>query len=70
MSSPPTWAELRQTVRDVRSQVICHHHPHLHCHPHHCHLHDCDKGVKPGPANSLLPHIQTDGWQEPALLPQ
>ena len=63
VSTPPTWAELRQTVRDVRSQVI-------HQYLHDCHLHDCNEGVKPGTANTFLPHIQTNRRQEPALLPQ
>ena len=38
VSSRPSWAELRQTVRDVRSQVVVNHHRyHLNNFEHHLH---------------------------------
>lgn len=38
VSSRPSWAELRQTVRDVRSQVVVNHHRyHLNSFEHHLH---------------------------------
>ena len=35
VSSRPSWAELRQTVRDVRSQVVLNHHLYLDNFEHH-----------------------------------
>ena len=37
VSSRPSWAELRQTVRDVRSQVVVNHHRYLNSFEHHLH---------------------------------